>query len=152
MEPGVIRSPLLQPVSIIIDRKPTTNRCLDCVVHSTDCTALRHTKYNIVYNYYIPGQPKTSDQLHRAIQRGDIEITRSILEARYILHSNMCVIEFTSFVSSPHYLDTPDIYGLSPLMNACRLGNTRSVNRKQSDMFRFADEQAHVLYIFTGCL
>ena len=31
----------------------------------------------------FPGQPKTSEQLHRAIQRGDIEIIQSILEARY---------------------------------------------------------------------
>jgi ankyrin repeat protein len=53
----------------------------------------------------VAGQPKTSEHLHRAIHRGDTELTRSIIE------------------TSPQYVDTPDIYGLSPLMNACRLGN-----------------------------
>ena len=64
----------------------------------------------------------------------------------------MYAIEFTSFVSSPHYLDTPDIYGLSPLMNACRLGNTRSVSSvliNNVTYFCFANEARAC--IFTGC-
>ena len=30
------------------------------------------------------GQPKTSENLHKAIKRGDIELTRSILGERYV--------------------------------------------------------------------
>ena len=45
----------------------------------------------------------------------------------FIRH-NLHVLQHTQyslFFLSPQYVDTPDIYGLSPLMNACRLGNAR---------------------------
>jgi ankyrin repeat protein len=62
-------------------------------------------EFSVCVYVCVAGQPKTSEHLHRAIHRGDTELTRSIIE------------------TSPQYVDTPDIYGLSPLMNACRLGN-----------------------------
>ena len=39
--------------------------------------------------------------------------------------SYCCSFSSLSLSPSPQYVNTPDIYGLSPLMNACRLGNAR---------------------------
>ena len=77
----------------------------------------------------VAGQPKTSEHLHRAIHRGDTELTRSIIETRCAAFQSTRTpthtIQSLLSLPSPQYVDTPDIYGLSPLMNACRLGNAR---------------------------
>ncbi|KAL5471543.1 hypothetical protein EMCRGX_G029667 [Ephydatia muelleri] len=53
--------------------------------------------------------PKSCEQLHGAVQKGDHELIRGILQ--------MC----------PHYVDVPNIYGSSPLMCASQLGKTSIV-------------------------
>lgn len=54
-------------------------------------------------------QPKSSENLHKALRRGDIEMVQSILQ------------------TNPHYIDIPDIHGAAPLMSACCLGKKELV-------------------------
>lgn len=43
-------------------------------------------QHNVIYYIHV-GQPRTCENLHRAINRGDLEMVKTILEERYILPS-----------------------------------------------------------------
>lgn len=83
-----------------------------------------------MHTYFVPllGQPKSAENLHKAVRRGDVEMIQNILDTKLVAEHYTPPLYFDAVVPplpsppSPHYIDIPDISGASPLMSACSLG------------------------------
>lgn len=71
----------------------------------------------------LTDQPHTCENLHKAVQKGDVAKIENILEESLVyVHNSSDNIEWSLSSSSPQYINIADIMGSSPLMNACGLG------------------------------